>query len=393
MANARGLLRIYYFTFYASMAVYLPYFPSWLRNHGIEGLGMSLLMALLPTMNVFGPPGFGMLADSLGLRGRLLRWAATGAALSFLPLAVYTALVPSLPFYMVFATCLGFAFFRTPMNLMADVVALEEADDFSRLRLFGSVGFMLAVPLVGHYLDLSLAWPLPALMAALLWLSQVTTLRMPDQARVPKRVEFSDVRHVLSDRAFLAFLGAACLGQAAHVGYDMVLSMHFSDLGMSGAQVGWAWAIATASEVFVMAYATRFLTHDNAGRLLLLSVIVQAVRWVLMSVITDHTLLLGLQALHAVSFGLRWVACMQIVSRFGQSVGALATIQGLHLTATSVGSVLGMFLAGMLYKSEGGDAVFVASAVLAGAAAVCALIYSQMPVSAQLLRLTPSSQR
>lgn len=393
MANARGPLRIYYFTFYASMAVYLPYFPSWLRNHGIEGLGMSLLMALLPTMNVFGPPGFGMLADSLGLRGRLLRWAATGAAISFLPLVVYTALASTVPFYMVFATCLGFAFFRTPMNLMADVVALEEGDDFSRLRLFGSVGFMLAVPVVGHYLQLSLAWALPALMVALLWLCQVTTLWMPDQARVPQRVEFSDVRHVLSDRAFLAFLGAACLGQAAHVGYDMVLSMHFSDLGMSGTQVGWAWAIATASEVFVMAYATRFLTHDNASRLLLLSVLVQAVRWVLMSVVTDHSLLLGLQALHAVSFGLRWVACMQIVSRLGQRVGALATIQGLHLTATSVGSVVGMFLAGMLYKSEGGDAVFVASAVLAGAAAVCALVYSQMPASAQLLRLTPSSQR
>src|SRR5690606_15826152 len=91
MSTARSSLRIYYFTFYASMAVYLPYFPSWLRQHGIDGLAMSTLMALLPIMNVFGPPGFGILADSLGLRGRLLRWAATGAAVSFVPLVVYTA--------------------------------------------------------------------------------------------------------------------------------------------------------------------------------------------------------------------------------------------------------------------------------------------------------------
>src|SRR5690606_20016879 len=197
MADVRGPLRIYYFTFYASMAVYLPYFPAWLREHGIDGLSMSVLLALLPTMNVFGPPAFGLLADTLGLRGRLLRWAAAGAAVSFVPLMMYAWLSGTISFPVVFATCLGFAFFRTPMNLMADVVALEEGEDFSRLRLWGSLGFMMAVPVVGHYLNLALTWGLPALMALLLCLSQVTTLRMPDQGKVPRRAVFKDVRTVL----------------------------------------------------------------------------------------------------------------------------------------------------------------------------------------------------
>lgn len=376
MADVRGPLRIYYFTFYASMAVYLPYFPSWLREHGIAGLSMSVLMALLPTMNVLGPPGFGMLADRLGLRGRLLKWAATGAAVSFMPLMVYTLTAGVVSFPVVFATCLGFAFFRTPMNLMADVVALEQGGDFSRLRLWGSLGFMSAVPIVGNYLDLSMAWGLPALMVVLLCVSQVTTLWMPDQARVPQRAVFGDVKYVMGDRAFLAFLGAACLGQAAHVGYDMVLSMHLQDLGLSGTGVGWAWSLATASEIGIMAYAPRFSSGGNAARLLLLSLVVQALRWALMSVVTEHAWLFVLQGLHAVSFGLRWVACMLIVSRFGQRVGALATIQGLHLTATSLGSVIGMFLAGFLFERAGGARVFAASAGLAVAGAVCALGYS-----------------
>jgi PPP family 3-phenylpropionic acid transporter len=365
MANARSPLRIYYFTFYASMAVYLPYFPSWLREHGIQGLAMSTLMALLPIMNVFGPPGFGLLADSLGLRGRLLRWAATGAAVSFVPLLVYAYVAPDLSFAVVFATCLGFAFFRTPMNLMADVVALEQGDDFSRLRLWGSVGFMLAVPVVGHYLDLSLIWALPALMVALLWMAQVTTLWMPDQAKVPKRAVLNDVWLVLRERTFVVFIVAAGLGQAAHVGYDMTLSMHLSDLGMSGSAVGWAWAIATASEVGIMAYAPRVLSKKNAPGLLLVALLVQGLRWCLMSVVNDPAWLLSGQCLHAISFGLRWVACMQIVSALGQRVGALATVQGLHLTATSMGSVLGMFLAGYLYEVKGGNWVFAVSAGLA----------------------------
>ena len=156
----------------------------------------------------------------------------------------------------------------------------------------------------------------------------------------------------------------------------MVLSMHLQDLGLSGTGVGWAWSLATASEIGIMAYAPRFSSGGNAARLLLLSLVVQALRWALMSVVTEHAWLFVLQGLHAVSFGLRWVACMLIVSRFGQRVGALATIQGLHLTATSLGSVIGMFLAGFLFERAGGARVFAASAGLAVAGAVCALGYS-----------------
>lgn len=378
MATARGPLRVYYLAFYASMAVYLPYFPSWLRNHGIEGISMSVLMALLPIMNVFGPPGFGFLADSLGLRGRLLRWAATGAAVAFMPLVVYTLAGQTLSYAVVFSTCLGFAFFRTPMSLMADVVALEQGPDFPRLRLWGSLGFMFAVPLVGHYLDLSLLWGLPLVMVALLCVSQVTTLRIPDQAALPKRELFGELRQLLTERGLMTFGMAAMLGQAAHVGYDIVLTMHLQDVGMSGSAIGWAWAIATASEIFVMAYAPRFLTHTNAGRLLLLSLVVQCLRWVLMTRLSDHGWLLAAQVLHAVSFGLRWVSSMQIISRLGQSIGALATVQGLHVTATSLGSVVGMFLAGRVYQASGGSAVFTLSAGLAalGAAFAASLVLS-----------------
>lgn len=375
MTSVRGPLRFYYFTFYASMAVYLPYFPSWLRHHGIHGLALSTLMALLPVMNVLGPAGFGLLADTLGLRGRLLRWAATGAMVSFAPLVVYGVLVGQMSYAVLFATCLGFAFFRTPMNLMADVVALEQGDDFSRLRLWGSLGFMLAVPVVGHYLDMASLWVLPALMVGLLWLAQLATSRVPGQTQVPRRVVLTDVGRVVRERSFVLFLAAACLGQSAHVGYDMVLSMHLSDLGMSGSGVGWAWAIATASEIGIMAYAPRFVTRVTAPKLLLLSLLVQGVRWALMAVVRDHAWLFVLQGLHAVSFGLRWVASMQIVAELGQRAGAMATVQGLHLTASSAGSVLGMFIAGAIYR-ENGAGVFAVSALLAVLAAAFAGLFS-----------------
>ncbi len=373
MPSVRGPLKAYYFTFFAALAAYLPYLPSWLREHGIHGLGMSVLMALLPAMNVLGPPGFGLLADSFGLRGRLLRIASFGAAAWFSLLVVHSLWSQQLSYWVVFVAYLGFAFFRTPMQLMADVVALEQGSDFARLRLWGSLGFMLAVPLLGRYMNLQALWHLPVVVGLLLWCSHLTTWAMPSQRQVPRRAVFEDLRRIGRGRAFRTFLVAAMLGQGAHVGYDIVVSMHFLDLGLSGTWVGVAWAIATASEIAVMAYSPRLLRMLPAARWLLIALLFQALRWALLAWLSNPWLLVALQPLHALSFGLRWVSTMWIIGQFASQSSASASVQGLHLTAHSLGSVLGMLTFGWLYEAHGGASVFLVSAVVALLAAGFAL--------------------
>lgn len=368
MPTVRGPLRAYYFAYFATMAVYLPFFPTWLKHHGVTGLRSSVLLALLPLMSIVGPAGFGMLADTFGLRGRLLRLASLGAACSFLVPVVHSVVAKTLSFEAVFLGCLGFAFFRTPMNLMADVVALEQGNDFARLRLWGSLGFMVAVPIVGRYLTLEALAPLPLAMGGLLWLSHLTTWFMPPQTKAPRPVSFSDLKLVFAEPGFVPFLLVVLLGQAGHVGYDVCLSLHFADLGLSGSAIGWAWAIATAAEVALMAYSPRFVHKGSARTLLLASLCVQVGRWVFLASVTHQGWLMSMQVLHALSFALRWIATMQLVSIYGQRIGAQATVQGFNLTANSLGSVAGMFLAGWLYEAHGGASVFWVSAVIATSA-------------------------
>jgi MFS transporter, PPP family, 3-phenylpropionic acid transporter len=381
MPSVRGPLRVYYFAYFSTMAVYLPFFPTWLKHQGIEGLRTSVLMALLPMMSVLGPPGFGILADTFGWRGRLLRLASLGAALCFLIVVVHSLAATKISFEVVFLGCLGFAFFRTPMNLMADVVALEQGNNFAQLRLWGSLGFMLAVPMVGRYMNLASLWSLPLAMGLLLWVSHFTTWFMPVQTRVPRPVNYEDVRQVLAQPGFLLFLLVVLLGQAAHVGYDMCLSLHFADLGLSGTAIGWSWALATGAEVAVMAYSPRFLNRRSARSLLVIALCVQVGRWLFMATVTHHAWLIGMQFLHALSFALRWIATMQLVSQYGQRIGAQATVQGFNLTANSIGSVLGLFLAGWLYKAHGGAAVFWASAVIAACAVPFTLMRGFQPAA------------
>jgi MFS transporter, PPP family, 3-phenylpropionic acid transporter len=318
---------------------------------------MGAISALLPLMTVLGPPGFGMLADALGLRGALLRWASLGCVLSFGAIYVCSQAGHTLGFTELVVCIFLFGFFRTPMGLLADVVALEQGGDYARTRLFGSLGFMLTAPLVGRFVDLRSASALPAVILGGLVAGHVATWFLPTRGSVPRQAPWSDVLTLLQRAEFRAFLLTVMLAQTAHVGYDVTLSMHLADLGMSGSQIGLAWAIGTGAEIVLMYFSAPLLRRYNSVHLLIVSLAVGTLRWILMACTRDPLWVLAYQPLHAISFAVRWLACMQIV-REHSSEGGLGTLQGVHLAAFSSGSVLGTLLFGGMYKQLGGAQIY-----------------------------------
>ncbi len=180
-------LRVYYLASFAALGTQAPYFPRWLEAHGVEGLSMGLVAGLVPAMGVLGPPSVGLLADALGVRGSLLRVACFGAYLSMGALALGAAL-GRLSFGAIFALVLLFGAFRSPMVVLADVIALERAraagTDYGKLRLWGSVGFLAAVLVVGWAVDPRAGAALPATVAGLLLVAFFAASRLPGSPAV-----------------------------------------------------------------------------------------------------------------------------------------------------------------------------------------------------------------
>lgn len=78
------------------------------------------------------------------------------------------------------------------MMLLADVVALERAraagTTYGKLRLWGSVGFLVATLAIGRVLDPGASAPLPATIAALLFVALLAAWTLPakpDTLRLP----------------------------------------------------------------------------------------------------------------------------------------------------------------------------------------------------------------
>jgi PPP family 3-phenylpropionic acid transporter len=363
------LLRLYYFVFFSALGAYNPFFPSWLRARGIEGLRMSTITALNPLLGIVGPVAFGIVADRFALRGSLLRVAAVGALAPVAAIAVM-ALGGTAPSYvLLLALNAFFAFFRGPMVSLADVTALEEPGSYGRTRLFGSAGFTLAVVLVGAALDPTSLAALPVVLAVSLALTLVVATQLPAKsARVPEPLS-PDARRIFRSPDFLALLLVGFLWFGSHVSYELCFSMHLADLGASSAFIGCAWAVGVVAEIVLMGNAARLFARFTPSRLLAFGLAAGAVRFAALASVSSLPLLFLLQPLHAVSFALVWITALEFV-RQRAPARLLATTQSLFSTSAALGSTLGMLVWGPLYARSGGATVFASAAVVAAIGSV-----------------------
>jgi PPP family 3-phenylpropionic acid transporter len=374
---ARGTLalRIYYATGFAIGGFYLPFFPRWLEARGMFGLRLGIIAAAAPAMGVLAPAGFGALADVLKLRGGLLQFACAGALLTFGALTGVAAAGLPLGFGVLFLAALIFALFRSPMGFIADVVALELAPSagttYGRLRLWGSVGFLAAVLLAARYVDPRDAVVFPAATTAIVLLALFASLRLPRSADLPDRGDRLGARRLLEDGDYRLFLAAVFLAQCGHAAYDLCFSIFLFDLGVSRMTIGWMWALGTGCEVVMMACSAPLFRAFAPLSLFAFALGAASLRWVLIAVVRSPAVLLLLQPLHALSFGLAWLAAVTYgSSRFSRH--SLGAAQGLFSTAMGAGSAVGMVLWGAVYPHSGGAAVFGGAACFSACASAFA---------------------
>ena len=370
-------LRLYYFASFAALGAYLPYFPRWLEARGVEGIAMGIVAGLLPAMSVLGPPFIGFLADTLGLRGSILRIATGGACLSLAALAVGAR--GQLPFAALFAAVLAYAVFRSPIMMLADVVAMERVKaagtTYGEVRLWGSVGFLLAAFATGRLLDPGAAVPLPATIAALLFVAFLSSIPLPARPAASHLPVGTEVRRMLRAPSFAIFLVLSFIGQVAGSAYDLCFSLHLRDLG-AASDTGLAWTLGVLAEVVLLRGADRLLARSTPPRLLALSLLGAAGRWALLATVRSVPLVLALQPLHAVSFALAWVSSVAYVKERAPA-HALAAAQGLFTAALGAGSVVGMLAWGTIYRRAGGAAVFGAASATALAAGIGATFWAR----------------
>lgn len=356
---------LFYFFYLATTGVSLPYFPKYLNAQGFSGKEITAITALAPMLSMVVPLIWGFAADRSGKHARLLKIAVGGIAVSMFPLLFARS------FAGIFCVAICYSFFGCAIQTLSDTVAVAEArrigTDYARLRLWGSISFILTAWGFGQYLSAGGSIqnvPLTMVCLAALSACVVHILRQP--AHPPHRVPptFADAKKLAVNPALLWFFIAGMIHQAGLSPYYNFYGIHLETRGLGDNIVSWSFGIGVAAEVLMLQFFRHIFRHAPLFPTMAFCFVVSSARWLLVAHVTNGPLMAALQALHAFTFAFYYAGS---IAHLEQNVAETLRGTGRALfSAISLGfgSVLGHWLAGILKDIYGTPAAFEAAGVL-----------------------------
>jgi PPP family 3-phenylpropionic acid transporter len=345
----------FYWFYFSALGALLPYWPLYLRLRGFGPRALGDLMALLALSRVVAPYVGGALSDRLGHRLTVVRGGALLALVCFLTIPYAHG------FMTVAAAMMTFSFFwyATLPPVEASTLAFH-GDRYGRIRLWGSIGFIVVVLGLGPVLDRFGAAAVVPVIAVLLFGLWLATLGLAPLA--PPAA--TSVRRPIQ-RGLLPFLVACFLMQVSYGPYYTFYSLYLAHYGYSNAAIGALWALGVICEILVFWQAGRFFAHFRESRLLAFTLALAVVRWIMIALFARSWPLLALaQTFHAFTFGLYHAVAVRIVSRYA-SPGAKARAQAIYGSAAGAGAAVGAALSGYLWVALGREGMFLAAAAVA----------------------------
>lgn len=364
----------FYFFYFATLGAWLPYWGLYLQSIGFTALDIGNLFALLMISRIVAPNIWGWLADHRNQRMSVVRWAA------FLSLFIFVGVFFTKDFWGLAATMLLFSFFWSATLPQLEALTLNhmggKASAYSRVRLWGSVGFILSVIGLGYLFDFAeIWWLLPALAALLagIWLY---SLSIPEAEVNQAQPHLEPFIKVLMRPEVFVFLFVCFLMQASHGPYYTFYSIYLNEHGYSKSAIGFLWALGVFCEIGIFMWMHRLQKFISLKAVMLLSFSLATVRWLLIGWFPDSlSILIAAQVLHAVTFGAYHATAVEIVHGFfvGRHQTRGQAIYG--SISFGLGGALGSFYAGLTWNQWGPSSVYTIAAVLAAIALICTAIW------------------
>lgn len=372
---------IFYFCYYAALGAYTPYIGRWVDSMGHDGYVVGAMLGLWYASRILGPPLWSGLLQRSTRPGH---WFVAGCALTALCFAGFTFSQGALALLAVMA-CFGLFYNAVMPQFEAMTLAAlgTRSAEYGRIRVWGSVGFLIVASTYGWLLDrlgdASFPWvtiPLFMAMVAAAWPHR--------NDRPPEHLEtIDDAEHLWKRPGVRRFLLVALLMQMGFGAFYVFYTLHLKANGHDGAAIGALWGMGVLIEIIMFWQAPRLIARFGAQRLVAFCLAVTILRWVVTALFARNLpLMFAAQSLHAFSFAIFHACCMRMMSEFFPGKRAAVGQSLLYGFSSGVGGVLGAGMSAIAWDFGGGRAAFLAGA---GAATMAWIVYSlrtQRPSSA-----------
>ena len=347
----------YYFFYFAFIGAFSPYFGLYLQSLSFSAWDIGLLMSQMQLMRLFGPNLWGWLADRFGQRVVIIRLAGA------ISLAGFSAFfwLDKLPAMLMAMAVLAF-FWSAALPLVETLTfdhLREERGRYSRIRLWGSIGFIVAVMGTGAVLDLlppvSILWVCWSILIGIL----VFALFVPESPPTTHPHNAPSISEILRRPQVRALMLACFAMSAAHGAFYVFYSIHLAEHGYSKTEVGALWSLGVVAEIFVFMWMARLSRRFSLRTILLASFAAAVLRFLLMGWgVESVALMVFVQLLHGLTFGAYHAASIAAVNLWfpGKAQGrGQALYSSLSFGA---GGLLGALISGATWDDWGAGWTF-----------------------------------
>ncbi len=356
-------LALFYAAVFLFVGVSLPFWPVWLTAKGMSATEIGLLFTAGSWIRIAAPAIAAHFADRRGRRRGVLILLAS---LSF---AVHLLFLVAEGFAALLAVSILAAIAFTPIIPMGENTTLlasrERRFDYGRVRLWGSIAFIVGATAGGRFVGGAGADAILWLVLGTLALTVLASLAMPETGSPPSRRRVPAAA-LLSKPSMAVFLVTASLIQASHAAAYGFATLAWRASGIDDDVIGLLWAEGVLAEIVLFALGGGLAARLGPARLLAIAAVAGIVRWLGFAIEPGLGLLVFLQALHALTFGAAHLGAMLYIVRSvppEHSASAQALYSGMAMGLLMGGAII---LAGALYDDVGAGAFYAMAAMSAG---------------------------
>lgn len=372
-------LRLAQFIAFCGIGALMPYFGLLLEDAGLSAWQIAQISIIAPILKLVIPPAAGLVADLYTGRGNLIRAMNITAVLTW-PMLLWPESFVGWALVWIYMSVA-----RGALSPFLNAAAMDYShraiaagyghENFGRIRLWGSLGFIAATAAGGLLADavgiravIHLYGVMLALTVVACW--PIDRIHQPARRREGAQPAntLGQLIQLLRTPAFLMALVGIMLVRTSEGGYNVLYTMHVRHLGYSNTVAAILWSIGVFSEVALFRWLGAHVSRLPMGRLELWVAIAagsNVLRWALLGTGDGWPTLLTGQLLHGISFGMFYLLGIELLDRHAPA-DFKSTIQGIYDTvAFGLSALMGQLASGWVWDHYSPQSMFLVNAIIA----------------------------
>jgi len=360
--NLHWRLSRFYFFYYFFVGSFVPYWGIYLQSENFSPSSIGILLSLFQISRIVAPNFWGWLADHTGHRVKWIKLT------SFLGLIGFIGVFWAKGFFWIFLVMSALSLFTSSTLPLAESLTLAHLattdGHYSRIRLWGSIGFIVASLFLGYLIDLQginiLLWVLLITQAIIFFLSNT----IPEAKEIHHKKNDLSIWKIIKTPSVVALLIGCTLMVSAHGVLYNFYSIYLKEHGYSSATIGWLWAVGVICEIFIFMLMPKILRRYSLKTILLISLFLGVIRFILIGASPDQFyLLLIAQMFHAATFGSFHAASIEVIAYFFKGRNQSRGQAIYNSVAYGIGGTIGGLGGGYLIQYLGGQLGFIIAAI------------------------------